>query len=135
MWSCHCSKSTKICGAYPALPAEESTMAQQTTRSTHWQALSRPNIVSLVVAFGLLPIALGLFPVVCWSQTQTPSQFNSPASIPPSTSLSDSNPGATVGEPPAGELPLDTSYNAAVPDLNAAYLKNQSKKKKDSEEG
>ncbi len=110
-------------------------MAQQTTSSAHWQALYRQNIVNLVLALGLLPIA-GLFPIVSWSQTQVPSQFSSPASIPPSTSLSDSNPGATASEPPAGELPLDTTYNAAVPDLNAAYVKNQSnKKKKDSEEG
>jgi len=110
-------------------------MAQQTTSSAHWQALHWQNIVSLVVALGLLPTALGLFPTVSWSQTQALSQFSSPASIPPSTSLSDSNPGSTASEPPADELRLDVSYNAAVPDLNAAYLKNQSKKKKDTEEG
>ena len=103
-------------------------MAHQTISSAHWQALYRQNIVSLIVA-------LGLFPLVSWSQTQAPSQFSSPASIPPGTSLSDSNPGATAGELLARELPLDTSYNAAVPDLNAAYLENQNKKKKDSEEG
>jgi hypothetical protein len=99
------------------------------------QKSSISHAIILIVMLGLLPLALGLFPIPSWSQTQAPSQFSSPAPIPPSTSLSDSNPGATAGEPLAGELPLDISYNAAVPDLSAAYLKNQNKKKKDSEEG
>ena len=77
----------------------------------------------------ILLFGLGLSPVLAWSQTAVPDQFSAPALLQPSTSLSDSTPEPTAGEPPSN------SGNAVAPDPDPAYLKKYQKKKEYPVEG